>query len=133
MQRRHRWVALLVVALCVSLVAPVTGASAHVHKKTRMTAKAKRIERARLARQIKRNPKLITKRSFVKRASLVNFKLPITIRLKNSTVATNPNVANLDSAHRSDSARSAWAAASPGRSFSTTPTTAAPLATSTSH
>jgi len=96
MRRSHRWVALLVVALCVSLVGPVGGASAHVHKKTRMTAKQKRIERARLTRQIRHNPRLIGKRSFVRRASLVNFKLPVTIRLRNSTVATNPNVANLD-------------------------------------
>jgi lysophospholipase L1-like esterase len=88
--------ALLVVVLCVGLVGPVTGASASVHKRTRVSAHAKRVERARLLRAIKHNPRLIAKRSFLKRASLVNFKLPVTIRLRNSTVATNPNSANLD-------------------------------------
>jgi lysophospholipase L1-like esterase len=96
MRLGHRWMALLLVALCVGLVGPVAGASAHPQKHTRMSAKAKRIQRARLYREIKRNPKLIMRRSFVKKASLVNFKLPITVRLRNSTVATNPNSANLD-------------------------------------
>jgi lysophospholipase L1-like esterase len=96
MRLGHRWVALLVVALCVGLVGPVAGASASVHKKTHMSAKAKRVARARLLRAIKKNPRLVSNRSFVKKASLVNFKLPVTIRLRNSSVATNPNVANLD-------------------------------------
>src|SRR3954447_4015488 len=96
MRLGHRWMALLLVALCVGLVGPVAEASAHPRKHTRISAKAKRIQRARLYRAIKRNPKLIMRRSFVKKASLVNFKLPITVRLRNSAVASNPNSANLD-------------------------------------
>jgi lysophospholipase L1-like esterase len=88
--------AVLVAALCVSLVGPVTGASARVHQKARLGAKAKRVERSRLMRMVKKNPRVISKRSFVKRASLVNFKLPITVRLRSSNVASNPNTADLD-------------------------------------
>src|SRR3954447_3785708 len=94
--RGRRWTTFLAVAVCVAMVGPVTGASASVHKKTRMTAKAKRIERNRLYRAVKKHPRLINKKSFIKRASLVNFRLPITVRLRNSTVASNPNTANLD-------------------------------------
>src|SRR4051812_14874103 len=102
MRSGHRWMTLLVIALCVSLVGPVGGAvaapsKAHkVHAKHRMTAKQERLASARLYRAVKKNPKLINKRNFIKRASLVNFKLPITVRLRGSDVATNPNNANLD-------------------------------------
>lgn len=96
MRLSRRWMALLVAVMCVSLVGPITGASAHVTKKAHYTAKQKRAIRARLMRQVKKNPKLIQKRAFIKRASLVNFQLPITVRLRQSTVATNPNVAKLD-------------------------------------
>ncbi|MDT7546100.1 MAG: hypothetical protein QOE99_2210, partial [Actinomycetota bacterium] len=37
-----------------------------------------------------------SKKSFIKKASLVNFKLPVTIRLRGSNAASNPNSANLD-------------------------------------
>src|SRR5205823_3471156 len=33
---------------------------------------------------------------FIKKASLVNFKLPITVRLRDSSLATNPNTAKID-------------------------------------
>jgi hypothetical protein len=58
--------------------------------------------RAQLKKQIKKNPKLINKKSFVKRASLVDFTLPITIKLRNSGngvpqgAGSNPNNATLD-------------------------------------
>ncbi len=96
MRLSHRWMALLIAVMCVGLVGPVAGASAHVQKKTRLSAKAKRVERARLLRMVKKNPKMIGKKSFLKKASLVNFKLPVTIRLRSSNVATNPNTAALD-------------------------------------
>src|SRR3954447_2862504 len=94
--RGRRWMTFLAVAVCVAMVGPVTGASASVHKKTRMTAKAKRIERNRLYRAVKKHPRLLNKKSFIKRASLVNFRLPITVRLRSSNVASNPNSADLD-------------------------------------
>jgi lysophospholipase L1-like esterase len=96
MRLSRPWMATSVAVLCVSLVGPVAGASAHAHKKARLSAKAKRVERGRLMRMVKKNPRVISKRSFVKRASLVNFKLPITVRLRSSNVASNPNSANLD-------------------------------------
>src|SRR4051794_2105660 len=94
--RGRRWMTFLAVAVCVAMVGPVAGADASVHKKTRMTAKAKRIERNRLYRAVKKNPRLINKRFFIRRASLVNFHLPITVRLRQSTSVNNPNTANLD-------------------------------------
>src|SRR3954453_16818766 len=94
--RGRRWMTFLAVAVCVAMVGPVTGAGASVHKKTRMTAKAKRIERNRLYRAVKKYPRLIKKKSFIKRAALVNFRLPIRVRLGDSPVASNPKTANLD-------------------------------------
>jgi lysophospholipase L1-like esterase len=61
-----------------------------------MSAKARKAERAKLLRAVKKNPKLINRKSFVKRASLVNFKLPITVRLRGATTAANPNRATID-------------------------------------
>lgn len=96
MRLSRRWMAVLVAALCVGLVGPVAGASASVHKKTRVNRVSKRTVRARLLREIRHNPRLIKNRRFLKQASLVNFRLPVTIRLRNSGVASNPNSANLD-------------------------------------
>jgi hypothetical protein len=62
----------------------------------KLTSKQRAAVRAQLKKQIKHNPKLINKKSFVKRAALVNFKLPITIRLRGSNAATNPNSATVD-------------------------------------
>ena len=52
--------------------------------------------RAQLRKEIKKNPKLISKKSFVKRASLVDFVLPVTVRLRNGNSANNPNQAFVD-------------------------------------
>jgi hypothetical protein len=52
--------------------------------------------RHQLRKQIKKNPKLIRSRHFIKRASLVNFKLPVTIRLRDSSTTSNPNRATVD-------------------------------------
>jgi hypothetical protein len=61
-----------------------------------MTAGERAKVRAELRRAIKQHPALIRKRSFVRRAALVNFKLPVTIRLRNATLASNPNLASVD-------------------------------------
>src|SRR5215210_5465923 len=50
----------------------------------KMSAKQRAAVRAQLRKEIKKNPKLINRKSFVKRASLVDFTLPITIKLRNS-------------------------------------------------
>ena len=39
--------------------------------------------RAQLRKQVKRNPRVLRRRSFLRKAALVNFKLPVTIRLRN--------------------------------------------------
>jgi hypothetical protein len=68
----------------------------------KLSAKQRAAVRAQLRKQIKKNPKLINRKSFVKRASLVDFTLPITIKLRNSGngvpqgAGNNPNNATLD-------------------------------------
>jgi hypothetical protein len=52
--------------------------------------------RKQLRKQIKKHPKLIRNKHFIKRASLVNFKLPVTIRLRGSDTNNNPNRASVD-------------------------------------
>lgn len=81
----------LVVALGVLLGAMTASAPAKG-----MSQKAKVKARSELRKAVRRNPKVITRRSFLKKASLVNFKLPITVRLRNATSATNPNAASVD-------------------------------------
>jgi lysophospholipase L1-like esterase len=61
-----------------------------------MGPKARAAERARLLRAVKKNPRIVNRKSFIKRASLVNFKLPITVRLRGSTASSNPNRATID-------------------------------------
>jgi hypothetical protein len=62
----------------------------------KMSAKQRAAVRAQLKKEIKKNPKAISRKSFVKRASLVNFKLPVTIALRGGKSAANPNKASVD-------------------------------------
>src|SRR3954454_2668570 len=62
----------------------------------KMSAKQRVAVRAQLRKQIKKNPAVINRKSFVKRASLVNFKLPVTLRLRGATTNANPNKATVD-------------------------------------
>jgi hypothetical protein len=62
----------------------------------KLSAKQRAAIRTQLRKEIKKNPKAISRKSFIKRASLVNFKLPVTIRLRDSSSANNPNSANVD-------------------------------------
>jgi hypothetical protein len=61
--------------------------------------------RKQLRKQVKKHPGVVNKRSFLKKAALVNFKLPVTIRLRtgdipatpaNEAATRNPNRATLD-------------------------------------
>src|SRR3954451_22250060 len=61
--------------------------------------------RKQLKRAIKKNPKLIRSKHFIKKASLVNFVLPVTIRLRDGdkpgtptveSATANPNNASID-------------------------------------
>src|SRR3954464_10302392 len=62
----------------------------------KLSSKQRAAVRTQLRKQIKKNPAVINRKSFVKRASLVNFKLPVTIRLRGANAATNPNAATVD-------------------------------------
>jgi hypothetical protein len=71
----------------------------------KLTKHQKAHVRKQLKRAIKKNPKLIRSKHFIKRAALVNFKLPVTIRLRtgdvpatpaNEAATANTNSANLD-------------------------------------
>ena len=61
-----------------------------------LSPKAKAKVRAELRKQVRKNPGVVQRKSFLKKASLVNFKLPITVALRNSDVAANPNIAAID-------------------------------------
>jgi hypothetical protein len=77
----------VVFALSAVVVAPASA---------KLTKAQKAHVRKQLKRAIHKNPKLIRSKSFIKKASLVNFKLPVTIRLRGSNAATNPNNATVD-------------------------------------
>src|SRR3954469_377754 len=71
----------------------------------KMSAKQRAAVRAQLSKQIKKHPGVINRKSFIKRASLVNFVLPVTIRLRDGdkpgtpnkeSATANPNYANID-------------------------------------
>jgi hypothetical protein len=93
----HFLALVVVAALAVGIIA--TPASA------KMSAKQKAQIRAKLKKQVKKNPAVVKKRSFLKKASLVNFKLPVTVRLRtgdipatpaNEAATNNPNNATID-------------------------------------
>src|SRR5213078_2624202 len=73
----------VVFALSAVVVAPASA---------KLTKSQKVHIRHQLRKAIKKNPKLIRSKSFIKKASLVNFKLPVTIRLRNSSSPNNANV-----------------------------------------
>jgi hypothetical protein len=54
-----------------------------------ISPKAKKAIRAELRRTVKKNPGAIRHRSFLRKAALVNFKLPVTIRLRNPCTTEN--------------------------------------------
>jgi len=62
----------------------------------KVSAKQKSKITRQLRKAVKHNPKVVNKRWFLKKASLVNFKLPVTVRLRGSSAASNPNNATID-------------------------------------
>ncbi len=54
-----------------------------------ISPKAKKAIRAQLRKSVKKNPSVLRHRSFLKKAALVNFKLPVTIRLRNPCTQEN--------------------------------------------
>jgi len=82
----HFLALVVVAALSVGLLAgPAVARPAVKHK---MSAKQKAHVRAQLRRQIRHNPRMIARKSFLRKAALVNFKLPVTLRLRGSNTAT---------------------------------------------
>ena len=87
---------LLVAATTCVAVAP---AQARPHVSPHRAAQIRKALRS----QVRHNPRVIERRWFLKRASLVNFKLPVTIRLRDSASANNPNSAlNAPGGHQWD-------------------------------
>ena len=84
----HFLALVVVAALAVGLMAGPASA--------KVSAKQKRAISHQLRKAVKKNPRVVSKRWFLKKASLVNFKLPVTIRLRDSSSASNPNNANID-------------------------------------
>ena len=84
----HFLALVVIAALAVGVVA--TPASA------KMSGKQKAQIRAKLRKQVKKHPGVIRKKSFLKKAALVNFRLPVTIQLRGGNTPTNPNAASID-------------------------------------
>jgi hypothetical protein len=89
----HFLALVVVTALSVGLLAGPASA-----KTTRLSAKQKSAIRAQLRKAVKKNPRVVRSKSFLKKASLVDFKLPITVRLRTpgTGALANANTANLD-------------------------------------
>jgi hypothetical protein len=93
----HFLALVVIAALAVGIAAAPASA--------KMSAKQKAHIRASLKKQIKKHPGVIRKRSFLRKAALVNFRLPITVRLRtgdkpatpdNEAATDNPNEASID-------------------------------------
>jgi hypothetical protein len=54
-----------------------------------ISPKAKKAIRAELRKAVKKNPSVIRRRAFLRKAALVNFSLPVTIRLRNPCTTEN--------------------------------------------
>src|SRR4051794_20252522 len=91
--RRHVSSALGLLALAALVVGVLAGPAV---AKPHYTASQKAKIRSQLHHALKHNPKLINKASFIKKASLVNFTLPVTVRLRQDNISANPNSATID-------------------------------------
>jgi hypothetical protein len=90
---RSTRVVTIALAASVVLAGTTSGASARsiskreaasfAAAKKRLTKKQRAKIRRQLMRQVRKNPRSIKSRSFLRRASLVNFVLPVTIRVRN--------------------------------------------------
>ena len=75
---------MLVTAFAV--LVPV-GAAPAAQRKSAAAKKA--AARKQLRKELRRHPAALRRRSFLRRAALVNFKLPVTIRLRNACMTEN--------------------------------------------
>jgi hypothetical protein len=84
----HFLALVVVAALAVGLMAGPASA--------KMSGKKKAQIQRQLKKAVKKHPNVVGKKWFLKKASLVNFKLPVTLRLRGSSLASNPNNASVD-------------------------------------
>ena len=84
---------LRVVALATA-VAMVFGAFAGSASAKKISKKQKAAITKQLRKQIKKNPRAIRSKKFLRRAALVNFKLPVTIRLRGECPAGSGGAAS---------------------------------------
>jgi hypothetical protein len=80
----------------LAVAALAVGALAGPASAKKMSAKQRAAVRTQLKKEVKKNPRVVQKKSFLKRASLVNFKLPVTLALRGGNTAANPNAATVD-------------------------------------
>jgi hypothetical protein len=82
----------------VAAPAQAHGAPRAAIAKKQQSDEARRRTRVRrdLSRQLRRNPTVIFKRSFVKKAGLVDFRLPLTVRLTDGSGVLDPTGAALE-------------------------------------
>jgi hypothetical protein len=90
-------VSTLVGLTMLALAVPVAPAAARTST-SHMTRHQRHVMRTRLMRAVKQHPGVVRKRWFLKRASLVDFTLPVTVVLRqgNNPATTNPNEADVD-------------------------------------
>ncbi len=83
----RRWRHVLVGAVIAGLaIVPAQASAART-----ISPKAKKAIRAELRKAVKKNPGVMRRRAFLRKAALVNFNLPVTIRLRNPCdTAQNP-------------------------------------------
>jgi hypothetical protein len=88
----------LFVASVVLIAALGAGGASAATTPHRLSPHRRAAVRASLLRAVKRHPGIVGTRAFVRRASLVNFKLPITVRLRQgpNPATTNLNRATVD-------------------------------------
>ena len=84
---KRPWRRVLVGAVIASFA--VAPASAPAAKAQKLSPKAKKAIRAQLRKTVKKNPGVVRRKSFLRKAALVNFKLPVTIRLRNPCTTEN--------------------------------------------
>ena len=80
----HLLALVVIAALAFGIVASPASA--------KMSAKQKAQVRAKLKKQVKKNPAVIKRKSFIRKAALVNFRLPITVRLRDGDKPITPSV-----------------------------------------
>src|SRR5258708_28920358 len=89
MQSRKRF-RILVLMLCASLLAG--GSLASVASARHHLSKAQKARiRAKLRREVKANPRVVLKKSFMRQAGQVSYTLPVTLRVRKLHDGGNPS------------------------------------------